>query len=466
MMKQYLFTRYLNGKLMKLMLHFILLLVLYISTGYVKSQIVVFSDDFTSNTSPSWTPTGNLNGSDWDVNISGTDWGARRNDMPIQLELSNDISTSTNSSGYCLVSTPASNFLSPYTTTLSNGGMVTWSFNMRQIRTDPSGFNGANYAVAFILAGSTSTNNSSGNGYAVALGGPGGQDSVRLVRYTGGLNAEADLTNLIKSNTEGLTDFGAEYLSIKVTYNPCNGGQWELFLRNDGLTGFANPLTGTLVSQGTIIDNTYTGTSLNMMAAYWKGSTVANQTAFFNNVTVSTTSLPSVTCPNDTTMCSNGLPYVLYGGTPSGGAYAGTGVNAGIFNPAQANPGLNIITYTYSDSNLCADTCSFDIMVNTVTEAIAGTYGPACLNDPDIILNGTPPGGTWTGQGVTDSIFDPNFGTETLTYSYTSFNGCLDSDQTTIEVFPCTDPSTMEWILLSYNEVNGEGCITSVTVTA
>jgi hypothetical protein len=65
-------------------------------------------------------------------------------------------------------------------------------------------------------------------------------------------------------NTTGLTDFGTNYLSIKVTYNP-NTDQWELFVRNDGASAFADPTTGTLVSQGTAVNTTYVGTALTLM---------------------------------------------------------------------------------------------------------------------------------------------------------------------------------------------------------
>src|SRR6188768_3360653 len=33
----------------------------------------------------------------------------------------------------------------------SNTGVLTWAFNMRQRRPDPSGFDGSNYGVAFVL---------------------------------------------------------------------------------------------------------------------------------------------------------------------------------------------------------------------------------------------------------------------------------------------------------------------------
>ncbi len=514
---------------------------------------VVFSDDFSDLTSPSWTSTGNLGGSAWDVFRSGVDWGARRNDMPVQLEISNDISGSGNVSGYGMVTTSASSFTAPYNTILSDGGVVTWTFNMRQIRTDPSGFDAGNYGVAFIFAGEDASTNSTGNGYAIVLGQGGSTDQIRLVRYTTGIAGNSGLTNIISSNTSGLSDFGTEYLSIKVTFNPCLGGVWELFLRNDGGSAFADPLSGSLTSQGTATDNTYTGTTLDMMAAYWQGSTTANQTAFFNNVTVSVEDIPSATlgtdpsvcagittadlpysnligganqyditwdvialgegfvdvnndllpsspialtipgsaapdiyngsitlinsstgceseaytftvtihplpvmdCPNDTSLCSNEPSYTLTGGSPLGGTYSGSGVSGGVFDPALANSGVNTITYAYTDVNGCSNTCTFDITVFTAPVAIAGSYGPDCLDGADIALIGMPAGGTWTGSGVTGDFFDPSYGTQTLTYTYTDMNGCTDTDQTTIIITSCADPSTMQWILLREGEQFG-----------
>jgi hypothetical protein len=535
----------LNETLVKPKTLFFTILLALMPLLWINGQ-VVFSDDFTDYTDPNWTTSGNLSGSVWDVYRSGVDFGARRNDSPSQLEITNDIGGSNNVNGYGMVVTPTTAFTSPYSTVLSSGGVVTWTFNMRQPRTDPSGFDGGNYGSAFILAGQSATSNTTGDGYAVVLGQSGSTDPLRLVRYTTGISGNAGLTNIIASNTTGLNDFGTEYLSIKVTYNPCLGGLWELFVRNDGATAFADPLSGTLTSQGTAMDNTYTGLALEMMAAYWNCSTAAGQTAFFNNVTVSVVPIPSVTlgpnpvvcsgitsanltysnltgganqydlnwssdanmegftdlfgaalpsspmvltlpedavpglytavlsvinsttmcesalypisvtinplpvvgCPNDTAVCSNTPAFTLSGATPSGGTYTGPGVMAGMFNPGTAPPGLNVISYTYTDMNACSNTCSFDITVNTAPTANAGSYGPACLDDADIMLNGMPSGGIWSGTGVTGNFFDPSYGTQTLTYTYTDMNGCMDSDQTTITVSSCADPSTMQWILL------------------
>ena len=271
------------GDYMKQLL-LLLFLALSISAGF--AQITVFSDDFSDNQNTSWTTNGPIGSSAWSVNRSGVDWGARRNSDPAQLELTNDASGTTNAVGWVFAHAPTSGFSAPYNTTLGSiDGLVTWYVNLRQIRTDPSGFGSGNYGVAFILAGTSTTANNSGTGYALALGQTGSTDPLRLVKYSAGINS---LTNLIVSNTSGLTDFGNEYLSVKVTYDP-DTNTWEMFLRNDGTSGFADPKSGILVSQGTAIDATYTSVALEYLGAYWQGSTSASQTAFFDNITVQVT---------------------------------------------------------------------------------------------------------------------------------------------------------------------------------
>jgi hypothetical protein len=253
-------------------------------SGKVEAQTTVFTDDFNTDQSATYTTSGTIGASAWSVTRSGADFGARRNTSPAQLELTNDADATPNANGWVLVSTASSSFTSPYDTILnSNPGLVTWTFNMRQVRPDPAGFASGSYGVAFILAGTSNTNNNTGSGYAVVLGQSGTTDAIRLSRYSGGF--QGTLTNLIVSNTAGLADFGAEYLSIKVTYTPATE-TWELLLRNDGTSAFADPAAGTLTSQGIIVDSTSTGSSLPLMGAWWQGATATNQPAFFDNATV------------------------------------------------------------------------------------------------------------------------------------------------------------------------------------
>jgi hypothetical protein len=266
------------------------LILQFITIGHAQST--VFSEDFNSSAGTSFTTvTGAIGTSTrWNMSRSGTDFGAKINSGI--LTLTNDASSSTNANGWVMGYTNiATNFNTPYSSVLnSNSGMITWTFNMRQIRTNPGGFSSDKYGVAFILAGTAGTSNSSGTGYAVVLGNSESTDPIKLVRYTAGIKT---FTTLLTSNTTGLKDFGSEYISVKITFTP-GSNTWQMSLRNDGTTAFTDPLTGTLTSQGTVVNSSYTATSLPIMGYFWNASTSSSQTAFLDNLKVSVV-VPSLT---------------------------------------------------------------------------------------------------------------------------------------------------------------------------
>lgn len=158
---------------------------------------------------------------------------------------------------------------------------ISWIFNMRLGRPDPGGFDSNEYGIAFVLGG-TSSDFTTGNGYAVVLGENGTIDNVRLVHYTGGIDLNSNLTDIIR----GSFDYNnLEHSSIKVTYVPSTN-TWELFVRIDGAS-FADPLTLTLGdSQGTAINTTYTGLNLPFIGAFYNHDIAANDRATFDNILI------------------------------------------------------------------------------------------------------------------------------------------------------------------------------------
>ncbi len=207
-----------------------------------------------------------------------------------------------------------------YLNTLSN--VISWEFNMRQNRGNPSGFNSSGYGIAFVL-GASNSDLTEGNGYAVTLGQGGTDDRVRLVSYTNGLDLNGNLNPIIT----GATDYGNEYLSIRVTYDPATD-TWELFVRDDG-GSFSSPVSlGAGDSQGTVVDAAFTGTSLDYIAAVYNHGTNANATGVFDNICIST----SMTCTSTVTW--NGA----WSGAPDSttaviiDAPYNTGINGGSFN--------------------------------------------------------------------------------------------------------------------------------------
>lgn len=166
-----------------------------------------------------------------------------------------------------------------YGTTLStNTCVLTWAFNMRQSRGDPSGFDNGNYGAAVVLAGSNQ-DITQGQGYAVVLGQSSSPDPVRLVRYNGGLDANANLTNVIVGGS-----FTTQYLAVRVTFDPSTG-TWQMFVNSSTGLPFTDPTTAA-TSAGTAVNTTYTSVNLPYTGCLWAHATSSTDAALFDNIHV------------------------------------------------------------------------------------------------------------------------------------------------------------------------------------
>ncbi len=154
-------------------------------------------------------------------------------------------------------------------------------------------------------------------------------------------------------------------------------------------------------------------------------------------------------------LCENeGLQSGLGGGLPSGtgGVYSGDGVIDGgdgltyDFDPAIAGAGTHTITYSFTDANGCIFTASDDVEVIGLTGLAFTAVSDVCVDAGSQSGSGaTPPGGVYSGPGVTDSgdgmnySFDPSIatvGTHTITYTYTdATTGCTSTATDDVEVF-------------------------------
>ena len=170
---------------------------------------------------------------------------------------------------------------------------------------------------------------------------------------------------------------------------------------------------------------TYTFTSVNGCSAS------ANSTIFVNPT-------PTVNQSAFSPTCINSSPITLSGGSPSGGTYSGTQVSGGIFNPQSAGTGTFLITYSYTDGNGCLSSASSNISVSSLPTVSMSTLNAICQNANAITLsNGSPAGGTYSGNGVSAGVFNPStagVGTTAISYSYTDNNGCQATASTNITV--------------------------------
>lgn len=326
----------------------------------------VFNETFTTSAGTAYTTASGPIGTspNWNFLRSGADFGARINSG--MMTLVNDASSAFNVTGWGLGYTGTAGFSAPYATTLnSNPGDVTWTFNMRQSQSNPGGFTASTYGVAFILAGTSNTTNTTGTGYAVTLGNSGSTDPIRLVSYAAGLQST---TTIVTSNTSGLTDFGNQYLSIKVIYTPSTN-TWKLYVRNDG-TAFLDPNSGSLTLQGSpTVNSTYTGTVLPIMGGLWNAGIQTTKMAYFDNVRV------TVVVPTTTSL------------TPPS-KVAGTGAFTLTVNGSNFVSGISVVKWNGS---------------NRTTTFVSSTQLTASILAADIATSGTATVTVANGGGVSNS---------------------------------------------------------------
>ncbi|MEO8066391.1 MAG: T9SS type A sorting domain-containing protein [Flavobacteriales bacterium] len=172
---------------------------------------------------------------------------------------------------------------------------------------------------------------------------------------------------------------------------------------------------------------------------------------------ITVTPRPTATLAGNGPFCGSGAPQLtgnLTGTGPWSITYTTNGgspatVSGIASSPYTINPTAPIITTTtyaitaITDATICPATsypASVSVTVNPLPVMNCGTYGPACTDAADIILGGSPAGGTWTGTGVSGTnpnyVFDPSVGGQTLNYSFTDGNNCTNSCMTTITVNP------------------------------
>jgi len=147
---------------------------------------------------------------------------------------------------------------------------------------------------------------------------------------------------------------------------------------------------------------------------------------------------PDATITPVDTLCLQG-PSVTLTAHDAGGTWSGDGVSGNKFYPAVAGAGDHIISYQITDANSCSDADQITITVVPSPVANINHLDSLFINDPPVILTATPPGGTFSGNGMTGATFSPAIagtGEHMIVYSTPPDKyGCIGSDTIYIKVF-------------------------------
>lgn len=107
--------------------------------------------------------------------------------------------------------------------------------------------------------------------------------------------------------------------------------------------------------------------------AYINSSSVCNTplTPSTNSITINTFPITPVifnSPQTNTWFCTTDPAFQITGGVPIGGTYSGSGVNNGMFIPSVILPNINVISYTYQDTNLCITQAIDTFLVDVCTD--------------------------------------------------------------------------------------------------
>ncbi len=212
----------------------------------------------------------------------------------------------------------------------------------------------------------------------------------------------------------------------------------------------ATPATATGAGPHTVVYST-SGTK-NVSLDVNTGVSIENKTITINGS-------PSATLTALPTVCIDQATITLNQGTPAGGTYSGTGVSGNQFTPSTSGSGNHTITYSVTE-NGCTGTATNTITVEALPIVTLNGLPNICVTQSPISLSqGSPSGGSYSGIGITGNQFDPSVagvGPHTITYSYSTPNGCSNTttNQIIVESQPTVTLNSLPTLCVNQGSVN------------
>jgi PKD repeat protein/microcompartment protein CcmK/EutM len=349
--------------------------------------------------------------------------------------------------------TPAAIYTLTYTFDNGNGGCEVTDTRIRTVRDLPT-VNAGNDEIrclnepSFQLTGSPSTN---GNGTWS------GTDVDN-----NGLFTPTNIGTFTLTYTF-IDFFGCENSDIKtITINPLPIPDAKLDTTLCAVSTTINLPSGTANVNGTsiwtgsnaIIPNTNLSVNPSFIgagnsAALYFTFTDIHNCSVMDSMELSVIAADSINAGINDTVCINaGLETLV--GYPAGGTWSGNGIiNNSIFNNLnnQTPPNTYTLTYTFDNGNGgCEVTDTRERTIRALPVMTAALDTLVCIEAPAFSMFGFSPItdllgiGIWSGNGITNEnigIFESDtagIGEHILTYVYTDFVGCVDSNNRTINV--------------------------------
>jgi gliding motility-associated-like protein len=226
-------------------------------------------------------------------------------------------------------------------------------------------------------------------------------------------------------------------ISVSASANPiCAGSPTTLAVASNIAGGTYTWTPGPLSSNQTVTVSPAATTTYSV--SQMVGSCVSNTAT----ITITVNANPVATPSSNSPVCA-GSSLTLFGNTLTNATYQWSGPG---FSEIEQNPTIAPSQTTNSGSytlivtqNSCVSApVSINVTVNPVPNTTITAVGPQCTNSAPTTLNAASSGGTWTGNGITNSTlgtFDPSIaGPGTHTISYSVGGACPSASTTSIVV--------------------------------
>jgi len=165
-------------------------------------------------------------------------------------------------------------------------------------------------------------------------------------------------------------------------------------------------------------------------------------------VTISIDELTSPTLIQPTSLCeiedAISLDQFVDTNFPTG-TWAGDGVTGNMFDPNGLSGSIEL---TFTSDEDCTEITNTNITVTGALEPTISQPDPLCENDSELSLDAFSdanyPNGTWTGDGVTNELFNPDGLSGDIVLTFTPNEDCVDIATTTITIQELQTPNLIE----------------------
>lgn len=271
--------------------------------------------------------------------------------------------------------------------------------------------------IALTASGATNYNWSSGQNTSSVTYTPTG-----LTTYT--VTGTNTITTCSSTKTVSVNVFSAGLVAISGNTATCGGATnvytvtgSDFYLWDNGATANTNTINPTIPTTISVVGTTSNGC---------KDST---------SLAITITSAPVLTINGIDSICQ-GQSAMLSANAPGATSY---NWNTGAISPTITVSPATTTIYSVTASNGCISTKTVQVAVKPLPIVSFTMQSTICSTDPAITLTASPSGGTFSGSGVTGNTFDPTIGSGaySITYLYTSSNGCSASSSQGISVAIC-----------------------------